>query len=104
MATDYLAQFREKLAAKKLLAGHRDLARSRAQLPVECSDLSPLSAGDSSPSNNRKAFGYQCVPPLARARHPIAKRITADSDGDQSPAESGENSPHSHVPRDADGQ
>ena len=61
---------------------------------MECGDSSPLSAGDLSPSKP----GGELSPgnsPLARAGSLSALEPASAFDGDESPAESGDKSPHS---------
>ena len=62
---------------------------------LECGDSSPLSAGDWSPSKFHSASDSSGP---SGSRQPLDARENASdngSDGDKSPAESGENSPHS---------
>ena len=75
------------------------LASVSQRVPLECGDLSPLSAGDSSPSESD-------VRPLASdrfgSRGSVAALATARCrafDGEEPPAESGENAPHSTTRR-----
>ena len=62
---------------------------------LECGDPSPLSAGDLSPSKFGSASATPCASGLRQPRAVLSKSTQRDSDGDKSPAESGENSPHS---------
>ncbi|MBI5800194.1 MAG: ABC transporter permease [Verrucomicrobia bacterium] len=70
--------------ARELLAGG-----------MECGEFSPLSAGDLSPSRAGEVSAGHNAQPLARAVTPVAIGMRSDIDGDKSPAESGDKSPHS---------
>ncbi len=66
---------------------------------LECGDLSPLSAGDVSPSKFVGASVVLGTPGLRQLGALLSKEAQSNFDGDTSPAESGENSPHSIAQR-----
>ena len=65
---------------------------------LECGDLSPLSAGDLSPSDCRITPPSNVSSSLRQPEDALLMSHRCNSDGDESPAESGENSPHSTAP------
>ena len=86
------------LTGQYLSGRKRVETRERRAVPLECGDSSPLSAGDLSPSKSDarppspSVSGWRSTPRIN------AQTRTRAIDGDKSPAESGENSPHSKVP------
>jgi ABC-type lipoprotein release transport system permease subunit len=62
---------------------------------MECGDLSPLSAGDLSPSRSSKVSEMDASTGLAQAEAATTWGSASDSDGDKSPHKSGDKSPHS---------
>ncbi|PAW81144.1 MAG: hypothetical protein B9S33_17100, partial [Pedosphaera sp. Tous-C6FEB] len=70
-------------------------ARAAEAGAMECGDLSPLSAGDLSPSRSVNVVKTNASLGLARAGAATAKRSASDSGGDKSPHKSGDKSPHS---------
>ena len=61
---------------------------------MECGDSSPLSTGDLSPSKFQSAM-HQVAASACASPMTLLQTARRDSDGDKSPAQSGENSPHS---------
>ena len=78
----------------------RKLVEARERRPVflECGDSSPLSVGDLSPLKSSIALNKRSASSLRQPDVAEATRAKRTADGDKSPTESGENSPHSKAP------
>ena len=93
---------KELLRNKASITGQQLRAQEAKKYPsrgerrvVECGAFSPLSAGGSSPSKARQRAVAKAATEPREPKRSLARGRTSDSDGDESPAESGDKSPHS---------